>query len=132
MSRIARIIVVAMTRKLTAPLREAPGTVPALAAVALFVIWATDQAGYPLTHWGPGGLIVLALLGLAFAILGLRAADVPLAVRIALACLAGYTALSFLSILWAAVPGDAREGDCCPAGAWCIPADTPTPMPRSG
>jgi len=99
-----------MTSKLTAPLREAPATVPALAAVGLFVIWATDQAGYPLTHWGPGGLIVLALLGLAFAILGLRAADVPLAVRIALACLAGYTALSFLSILWAAVPGDAWEG----------------------
>jgi O-antigen ligase len=99
-----------MTRKLTAPLREAPATVPALAAVALFVIWAVDQAGYPLTHWGPGGLIVLVLLGIAFALLGLRVADIPLPVRIALACLAGYTALSFLSILWAAVPGDAWEG----------------------
>jgi len=31
-------------------------------------------------------------------------------VRIALGCLAAYTALSFLSILWAAVPGDAWEG----------------------
>ena len=52
-----------MTRGLTASLREAPATVPAFAAVALFVVWATDQAGYPVTHWGPGGLIVLALLG---------------------------------------------------------------------
>ena len=30
--------------------------------------------------------------------------------KIALGCLAAYTALSFLSILWAAVPGDAWEG----------------------
>ena len=44
-----------MTAKLTAALRESPATVPALAALALFVVWATDQAGYPLTHWAPGG-----------------------------------------------------------------------------
>jgi len=99
-----------MTRKLTASLREAPVTVPALAAVALFVAWATDQAGYPVTHWGPGGLVVLALLGVAVGVVGLRVEEIPLAVRVALACLVGYTALSFLSILWAAVPGDAWEG----------------------
>src|ERR1700721_2733237 len=45
---------------LLAPLREAPATVPALVALALFVVWATSQAGYPVTHWAPGGLIVLA------------------------------------------------------------------------
>ena len=45
-----------MTAKLTASLRAAPATVPALAAVPLFVVWATDQAGYPVTHWGAGGL----------------------------------------------------------------------------
>jgi hypothetical protein len=99
-----------MANKLTASLREAPATVPALAALALFVVWATDQAGYPLTHWAPGGLVVLVLLGLALATVGLRAPEVPLAVRVALACLAGYTALSFLSIIWAAVPADAWEG----------------------
>src|SRR5437879_11751551 len=98
-----------MANKLTAWLREAPATVPALAAVALFVVWATDQAGYPLTHWAPGGLVVLALLGLALATVGLRAPEVPLAVKVALACLAGYTALGFLSILWAAVAADPRE-----------------------
>jgi tetratricopeptide (TPR) repeat protein len=99
-----------MTAKLTASLREAPATVPALVALALFVVWATDQAGYPLTHWAPGALIVLALLGIALALVRLRAAEVPVPVWIALGALAAYTALSFLSILWAAVPGEAWEG----------------------
>jgi tetratricopeptide (TPR) repeat protein/predicted secreted protein len=110
LSAIAVIIVLAMTRNPLAPLREAPTTVPALAAVGIFVAWATDQAGYPVTHWGPGGLILLALLGSAFGILGVRAREIPLAVRLALACLAAYTALSFLSILWARAPGNAWEG----------------------
>ncbi|HLB21781.1 MAG TPA: O-antigen ligase family protein [Solirubrobacteraceae bacterium] len=99
-----------MGNRLIAPLRRAPATMPALVAVALFVVWATDQAGYPLTHWAPGALLVLALLGLALATVALRVADVPLAVKIALGCFAAYTAFSFLSILWAAVPGDAWEG----------------------
>jgi O-antigen ligase len=99
-----------MASRLTASLREAPATVPGLVAVILFAVWATDQAGYPLTHWAPGGLVVLALLCLALGAVGLRLDGMPPAVRIALACLAGYTALSFLSILWAAVPGDAWEG----------------------
>jgi tetratricopeptide (TPR) repeat protein len=99
-----------MTAKLTASLREAPATVPALAALALFVVWDTSQAGYPLTHWAPGALIVLALLGIALAIVPVRVAELPSTVRIALAALAAYTALSYLSILWAAVPGEAWEG----------------------
>ena len=93
-----------------APLRAAPATVPALVAVALFVVWATSQAGYPVTHWAPGGLIVLALLGITLGVVGLDVKAVPLPVKIAMGCLAGYTALSFASILWAAVPGDAWEG----------------------
>jgi tetratricopeptide (TPR) repeat protein len=104
------IIVGVMTSKLMAPLRQAPVTLPALVALALFVVWATDEAGYPLTHWAPGGVIVLALLGIAVAFVGLPWAQVPRAVKLALACLAAYTALSFLSILWAAVPGAAWEG----------------------
>jgi len=104
------IIVGAMTAKLTASLREAPATVPALAALALFVVWATSQAGYPVTHWAPGALVVLALLGIALGVVRLRVREIPIAVRIALGALAAYTALSFLSILWAAVPGEAWEG----------------------
>ncbi len=99
-----------MTAKLTASLREAPATVPALAALALFVVWATSQAGYPLTHWAPGALIVMVLLGIALGLVRLRAGEMPGTVRIALAALAAYTALSYLSILWAAVPGEAWEG----------------------
>ncbi len=95
---------------LLAPLREAPATVPALVALALFVVWATSQAGYPVTHWAPGGLIVLALLGITLGVVGLDVKAVPLPVKIAVGCLAGYTALSFASILWAAVPGDSWEG----------------------
>ena len=83
---------------------------PALVAVALFVVWATDRAGYPVTHWAPGGLLVLALLGVTLGVVGLRTAEVPTPVWVALSCLGGFTALSFLSILWAAVPGDAWEG----------------------
>ncbi len=99
-----------MRARLVAQLREAPATVPALGALALMVVWATDQAGYPLTHWAPGGLVVLALLAVALLAVRPRWAQIPVPVRIALGCLAAYTALSFLSILWAGVPGDAWEG----------------------
>jgi tetratricopeptide (TPR) repeat protein len=104
------IIVGSMTSKLTASLRQAPATVPALVALALFVVWATSQAGYPVTHWAPGGLIVLVLLVIAVALIGVRWQEMPVAVQVALGCLLAYTALSFLSILWAAVPGVAWEG----------------------
>lgn len=83
---------------------------PALVALALFVVWATSQGGYPVTHWAPGGLIVLALLAMTVWIVPPRPHDLAPAVRIALGCLAAYTALSFLSILWAGTPGDAWEG----------------------
>ncbi len=91
-------------------LREAPATVPALVAVGVFVVWATSQAGYPLTHWAPGALIVLALLIVAVGAVPLRGADIPSTVKLALGCLAAYTALSYLSILWAGAPGEAWEG----------------------
>jgi O-antigen ligase len=83
---------------------------PALAALALFIAWATDDGGYPVTHWAPGGLIVLGLLAVAVAAVGLRPAAVSRPVRLALGCLAAYTAWSFVSILWAADPGSAFEG----------------------
>lgn len=104
------IIVRAMTAKLTASLRQAPATVPALAVLVLFVVWATSQAGYPVTHWAPGALVVLVALGIALGVVPLRLSEVPGPVRVALAALAAYTALSYLSILWAAVPGEALEG----------------------
>ena len=53
---------------------------------------------------------MLALLAIAVGVLGLRPAAISAPVKVALAALAAYTALSFLSILWADVPGDAWEG----------------------
>jgi O-antigen ligase len=100
----------ARTAPLTAPLRQAPTTVPALAALVLFVVWATSQAGYPLTHWAPGGVIVLALLAIAAGAVRVRWREIPITVRVAVCCLAAYTALSFLSILWAGVSSEAWEG----------------------
>jgi tetratricopeptide (TPR) repeat protein len=99
-----------MTAKLTASLRASPATVPAAVALALFVVWATSQAGYPVTHWAPGALIVLALLGIALGAVRPRLAEVPRPVLVALCALAAYTAFSYLSILWAGVSGDAWEG----------------------
>jgi tetratricopeptide (TPR) repeat protein len=99
-----------MASKLIAALREAPVTLPCLAALALLVVWSTSDAGYPLTHWAPGGLIVLALLAIALLAQRPRVAEIPRPVLLAVGCLALYTALSFLSILWAAVPADAWEG----------------------
>ncbi len=104
------IIVLAMTGKLTASLREAPATVPAFAVLVLFIVWATSQAGYPVTHWAPGALVVLLALGIALGAVRLRLSEMPGPVRVALAALAAYTALSYLSILWAAAPGEALEG----------------------
>jgi len=99
-----------MTPKPTASLREAPATVPALAAVALLVVWATDQAGYPVTHWAPGGLLALGLLAIAAATVRRPLADASAPVRIALLCMAAYTAFSYLTIAWASAPGEALEG----------------------
>ena len=96
--------------RLAESLRQAPTTIPALVAVAGMVVWATDQAGYPLTHWAPGALVALALLGIAAVAVPLRWSEIPGTVRVAALCLAAYVALSFLSILWAGVPGDAWEG----------------------
>ncbi len=103
----------AMRGLLGAPLRilgEDPSAVPALGALALLIAWAANQAGFPQTHWAPGGLILLALLAIAVGATGLRVPSIPTPVRIAILALAAYTAFSFLSILWANVPGDAWEG----------------------
>lgn len=87
-----------------------PVSIPALAAIAVLIAWAANEAGYPQTHWAPGGLILLALLAVGIGAAGLRRARTPRVVGLAIACLAAYTAFSFLSILWAKVPGDAWEG----------------------
>jgi len=98
------------TASLVRVLRESPTTLPCLAALVLFVVWASDEAGYPATHWEPGALVVLALLLIALVSVPVRLSQLPPALRVALACLAATTVLSFLSILWAGVRADAWEG----------------------
>lgn len=99
-----------MANRVAALVRQAPATVPAMGAIVLLVVGAASQAGYPLTHWAPGGLVLIGLLAVGSAAVGVRIREIPLAVKIAVACLACYAALSFLSITWAGVPGDSWEG----------------------
>ena len=99
-----------MTAKLTASLRQAPATVPCLAAIALMIAWSTDQAGYPVAHWAPGALIVLVLLAIAAVALRRPRPPMPLPVLVSLGAFTAFTAFSYLSIAWAASPGDALEG----------------------
>lgn len=87
-----------------------PVFVPSLGVFALLVAWACNEAGYPQTHWAPGGIVVLALLAIAIGAAGLKRARTPRVVKVAIASLAAYTSFSFISILWANVPGDAWEG----------------------
>ncbi|HXP28463.1 MAG TPA: O-antigen ligase family protein, partial [Solirubrobacteraceae bacterium] len=68
------------------------------------------QAGYPMTHWAPAAITILALLAIAAAVVRVPLGELSTALRIALACFAAYTALSFISIVWADVPGVAWEG----------------------
>jgi len=80
-----------------------------VAAVAVFLWWATEEGGYAPTAWYPGALIFLALLvGVAVIPAG-PASSGPWGTR-AIAFLAAFTAWSFLSILWAGVKGDAWDG----------------------
>lgn len=91
-------------------LRAAPVTVPCLVAVGVLAWWTAQDAGYALTTWAPGTLIVIGLLGLALVLVPDGWRDAPATVRVAVAALAAFTAWSYLSILWAGAAGDAWEG----------------------
>jgi tetratricopeptide (TPR) repeat protein len=95
---------------LAATLAESPAALPGLAVVAMFVAWASEEGGYPLTSWAPGGLVMIGLLAVTTLAGGWRRPRLSAAGTLALACLAGYTAWSFASIAWAGVRADAWEG----------------------
>jgi tetratricopeptide (TPR) repeat protein len=80
-----------------------------LAAVAVFLWWATEEGGYAPTAWYPGALIFLALL-VGVAVVPAGPASSGRWVTRAIAFLAAFTAWSFLSIVWAGVKGDAWDG----------------------
>jgi hypothetical protein len=95
------------------PAKPIPGT-PGLAAggatLVLFVAWACRDAGYWPSQWAPGGLMVLGLICVCAILHRVRSVDVAPPVKLSLGCLAAYTALSFLSALWAQAPSAALEG----------------------
>jgi hypothetical protein len=84
--------------------------VPALPVVALFVYWGAHEGGYLPTTWEPSALVVLGLLVAALIGIGFDRLRLSRPAAIALGSLAAFTAWSYLSILWAASPGDALEG----------------------
>ena len=97
-------------RALAEPFVRSPALAPCAVAVAVFVGWSGYQAGYPPTVWYPGGLLVGACLATALAISRRPLAGAPRPLVAALALFAGFTAWSFLSILWADQRADAWDG----------------------
>jgi hypothetical protein len=100
--------------------RDAAALVPGLAAVTLILVWAGYAGGYPdragaearfePDPWYLGALALLGLLAAVLIGLGPRLPRLGRATYVALASLGAYVAFSYLSILWAEVPGDAFDG----------------------
>jgi O-antigen ligase len=90
------------------PTTHATAALLALAAVAVWLVWAAHDGGFAPEQWLPGALIDIGLLTV---LLASRAARQSVQ-RAGLPALAfgGYVVLSYLSILWAQVRGDALDG----------------------
>ena len=81
-----------------------------VAAVGVFLWWATQGGGFAPTEWYPGAAVFLALL-CASTVLPRMTPRVKSEWRThAIVLLAAFTAWSFASILWAGVRGDAWDG----------------------
>jgi O-antigen ligase len=91
-------------------LRGYTWTVPGLIAVALMLVWAVHNGGYDADTWYWGALVMLALLAAIVTARGPRAIRLSRAGAVALAAFALYVVWSYLSISWAASPGDALTG----------------------
>ena len=87
---------------------ESPGAVPLALCLAVFVWFASKEAGFLGTIWLPGALLLLAALAVCLASLPLPRP--PRARRAAVVLLAAYAAWSYLSILWADEQGVAWDG----------------------
>ncbi|MDX6665856.1 MAG: hypothetical protein QOG68_2062, partial [Solirubrobacteraceae bacterium] len=83
---------------------------PGLALLAIGTVLSVDNGGFATTVWYPAALIVLALAAVVLAAAPPRPSEAWLGVRGALIAFAGYTAWSYLSILWAEVPAKAWDG----------------------
>jgi hypothetical protein len=81
-----------------------------LVAIGVFLWWATKGGGYAPTEWYPGAAVFLALLCASTVVPPIRATVASEWTTRAILLLAGFTAWSFASILWAGVRGDAWDG----------------------
>ncbi|MEA2398392.1 MAG: hypothetical protein QOK25_1948 [Thermoleophilaceae bacterium] len=97
-----------MADSLSAPRRPWLGGVapflPGATLIALWALWIPREGGYFPRAWYPAGIFAIALLA-AVALAGGRLLPPRRSGRLALALLAGFTAWSFLSLLWADSPG---------------------------
>lgn len=84
-----------------------PLLVPGALVVAVFLVFATDDAGYAPTVWYPAALFLVALAAIVLPRLAVRP---PPATLTALALLSAFTVWSFASIAWSEVRADAWDG----------------------
>ena len=85
-------------------------SIPGLVVVALMLLWAVHDGGYDADTWYWGALLVLGLLAAVVTARGWRAIQLSRSATVALVAFALYVAWSYLSISWAASPGDALTG----------------------
>ena len=80
----------------------------ALPGLAVMTWWTFAEGGYDPDRWMPGTIVLLLMV--AVLVVGRAARRPPRPLGFALLAFAAYTALSYLSILWADAPGAALEG----------------------
>ena len=99
-----------MSRERYAVIARRPELIPGLLAAAVFVVLASQGGGFNVTSWGPGGLVLLFLFGIAAFAYRDRFLTLEPANRLALLFLAAFVAWNFASIAWADVQGTAWDG----------------------
>lgn len=97
-------------RRLGSFVAGSPASVPACLGVGVLLVWAVLDGGYAVPSWVPGGLGLLALLGVGLVAAPVRLGKLPRALAVALVALAGFTLWSYTSMLWANDPAAAWEG----------------------
>src|SRR5205823_12091648 len=85
-------------------------SIPGLVVVGLMLLWAVHDGGYDADTWYWGALVVLGLLASVVVARGWHAIQLSRSATVALVAFALYVACSYLSIAWAASPGDALAG----------------------
>lgn len=83
---------------------------PCLAAVALFLVWASFSGGYFPHVWYAGGLFLVAIVLVALVAWPGIFSGLSRPTAVAIVALAAFTGWSYLSIAWADVQGDAWDG----------------------